>query len=96
MMLVTLIVNRPVAGFSGPGLIRGTLHHMQLLVAHNHQRAYHKHPALMCCGGNNKTDNPLFIFQGRIKKIMQTDEEVGKVAAAVPIMIYILFIQSTL
>lgn len=28
---------------------------------------------------------------GRIKKIMQTDEEVGKVAQAVPIIIYILF-----
>ncbi|KAL3275974.1 hypothetical protein HHI36_020705 [Cryptolaemus montrouzieri] len=27
----------------------------------------------------------------RIKKIMQTDEEVGKVAQAVPIIIYILF-----
>jgi len=27
----------------------------------------------------------------RIKKIMQTDEEVGKVAAAVPVIIYILF-----
>lgn len=30
-------------------------------------------------------------FQGRIKKIMQTDEEVGKVAQAVPVIIYILF-----
>lgn len=30
-------------------------------------------------------------LQGRIKKIMQTDEEVGKVASAVPIIIYILF-----
>jgi hypothetical protein len=29
-------------------------------------------------------------LQGRIKKIMQTDEEVGKVAQAVPIIIYIL------
>ncbi|KAJ6649387.1 Dr1-associated corepressor [Pseudolycoriella hygida] len=28
---------------------------------------------------------------GRIKKIMQSDEEVGKVAQAVPIIIYILF-----
>ncbi|KOX73721.1 Dr1-associated corepressor [Melipona quadrifasciata] len=28
---------------------------------------------------------------GRIKKIMQTDEEVGKVAQAVPIIIYILY-----
>uniref|UniRef100_A0A182JQ63 Transcription factor CBF/NF-Y/archaeal histone domain-containing protein n=1 Tax=Anopheles christyi TaxID=43041 RepID=A0A182JQ63_9DIPT len=28
---------------------------------------------------------------GRIKKIMQTDEEVGKVAQAVPVIIYILF-----
>nr|CAG4648351.1 EOG090X0H1B [Moina brachiata]SVE93347.1 EOG090X0H1B [Moina brachiata] len=31
----------------------------------------------------------------RIKKIMQTDEEVGKVAAAVPVIIYILFKQKT-
>lgn len=30
-------------------------------------------------------------FQGRIKKIMQTDEEVGKVAQAVPVIIYILY-----
>lgn len=30
-------------------------------------------------------------LQGRIKKIMQSDEEVGKVAQAVPIIIYILF-----
>lgn len=30
-------------------------------------------------------------IQGRIKKIMQTDEEVGKVAQAVPVIIYILF-----
>ncbi|KAJ8963645.1 hypothetical protein NQ314_005492 [Rhamnusium bicolor] len=29
---------------------------------------------------------------GRIKKIMQTDEEVGKVAQAVPVIIYILLI----
>lgn len=35
---------------------------------------------------------PMFcFFQGRIKKIMQTDEEVGKVAQAVPVIIYILF-----
>lgn len=32
------------------------------------------------------------IFQGRIKKIMQSDEEVGKVAQAVPVIIYILLI----
>ena len=32
-----------------------------------------------------------FKSQARIKKIMQTDEEVGKVAAAVPVIIYILF-----
>ena len=32
-----------------------------------------------------------YLLQGRIKKIMQTDEEVGKVAQAVPIIIYILF-----
>lgn len=32
-----------------------------------------------------------FCAQGRIKKIMQSDEEVGKVAQAVPIIIYILF-----
>ncbi|CAG9761228.1 unnamed protein product [Ceutorhynchus assimilis] len=31
------------------------------------------------------------LFQSRIKKIMQTDEEVGKVAQAVPVIIYILF-----
>lgn len=33
----------------------------------------------------------LLSLQGRIKKIMQSDEEVGKVAQAVPIIIYILF-----
>lgn len=32
----------------------------------------------------------LELFQARIKKIMQTDEEVGKVAAAVPVIICIL------
>jgi hypothetical protein len=32
------------------------------------------------------------LSQGRIKKIMQTDEEVGKVAQAVPVIIYILSI----
>lgn len=32
-------------------------------------------------------------MQGRIKKIMQTDDEVGKVAQAVPVIIYILFEQ---
>ena len=31
-----------------------------------------------------------FQFQARIKKIMQTDEDVGKVAAAVPVIICIL------
>ncbi|KAI3376622.1 hypothetical protein L3Q82_017054 [Scortum barcoo] len=31
----------------------------------------------------------LFSLQARIKKIMQTDEEIGKVAAAVPVIIYI-------
>jgi hypothetical protein len=30
------------------------------------------------------------LLQARIKKIMQTDEEVGKVAAAVPVIICIL------
>lgn len=35
-----------------------------------------------------------FLSQGRIKKIMQSDEEVGKVAQAVPIIIYILFKQN--
>lgn len=30
-------------------------------------------------------------FQARIKKIMQTDEEIGKVAAAVPVIICILY-----
>jgi len=38
-----------------------------------------------------RASNIFFVFlQGRIKKIMQTDEEVGKVAQAVPIIIYIL------
>lgn len=32
----------------------------------------------------------LLFFQARIKKIMQTDEEIGKVAAAVPVIICIL------
>ncbi len=30
------------------------------------------------------------VLQARIKKIMQTDEEIGKVAAAVPVIICIL------
>lgn len=34
------------------------------------------------------------MFQARIKKIMQVDEEVGKVAAPVPVMIYILLLQT--
>lgn len=34
------------------------------------------------------------MFQGRIKKIMQTDDEVGKVAQAVPVIIYILLFHS--
>lgn len=33
----------------------------------------------------------LFLQQARIKKIMQTDEDVGKVAAAVPVLICILY-----
>lgn len=32
----------------------------------------------------------VFVLQARIKKIMQTDEEIGKVAAAVPVIICIL------
>lgn len=28
-----------------------------------------------------------FVFQTRIKKIMQTDEEVGKIAMAVPLLV---------
>ena len=32
-----------------------------------------------------------FTFKARIKKIMQTDEEIGKVAAAVPVIICIHF-----
>lgn len=36
-------------------------------------------------------DTEFVYLQGRIKKIMQSDEEVGKVAQAVPIIIYILF-----
>lgn len=35
-----------------------------------------------------------FSYQARIKKIMQTDEDVGKVAAAVPVIICILYINS--
>jgi hypothetical protein len=31
-------------------------------------------------------------FQGRIKKIMQMDDDVGKIAHGVPVVIYILFI----
>lgn len=38
----------------------------------------------------------IHFIQARIKKIMQTDEEVGKVAAAVPVIIYILFIMKTI
>lgn len=34
-----------------------------------------------------------YVLQGRIKKIMQTDEEVGKVAQAVPVIIYILWVK---
>ena len=33
----------------------------------------------------------VFILQARIKKIMQTDEEVGKIAAPVPVVICILY-----
>ena len=32
-----------------------------------------------------------FVLKARIKKIMQTDEEIGKVAAAVPVIICIQF-----
>lgn len=35
-----------------------------------------------------------FVLQARIKKIMQTDEEIGKVAAAVPVIICILSLSS--
>jgi hypothetical protein len=35
------------------------------------------------------------ILQARIKKIMQTDEDVGKVAAAVPVLICILSVHYT-
>ena len=31
------------------------------------------------------------VLQARIKKIMQTDEEVGKIAAPVPVVICILY-----
>ena len=34
----------------------------------------------------------MFGLQARIKKIMQTDEEIGKVAAAVPVIICILLL----
>ncbi|MPC58134.1 Dr1-associated corepressor [Portunus trituberculatus] len=40
-------------------------------------------------GGEESCQAPWF-SRARIKKIMQTDEEVGKVAAAVPVIIYIL------
>ena len=32
-------------------------------------------------------DSEVFLFQARIKKIMQSDDEVGKVAAPVPVII---------
>lgn len=38
----------------------------------------------------------LFLQQARIKKIMQTDEDVGKVAAAVPVLICILYVYRNL
>ena len=37
-------------------------------------------------------DVGLLCLQARIKKIMQTDEEIGKVAAAVPVIICIIFV----
>jgi hypothetical protein len=41
--------------------------------------------------GTKATASELCLFpQARIKKIMQTDEEIGKVAAAVPVIICIL------
>lgn len=42
-------------------------------------------------GFRNDSLRSSFLFQARIKKIMQTDEEIGKVAAAVPVIICILF-----
>ena len=43
---------------------------------------------------NNKKVLFVCVFQARIKKIMQTDEEVGKVASAVPVIICILYTYS--
>lgn len=40
--------------------------------------------------GTQETSSVPFLRQARIKKIMQTDEEIGKVAAAVPVIICIL------
>lgn len=53
-----------------------------------------KWPILICFEKKTHGVDAFFgfvYFQGRIKKIMQSDEEVGKVAQAVPIIIYILF-----
>lgn len=47
-------------------------------------------PAVGAINSMHKIFNIDFNLQGRIKKIMQTDEEVGKVAQAVPVIIYIL------
>jgi hypothetical protein len=39
---------------------------------------------------NNKKTTTSIIIKARIKKIMQMDEEVGKVSSAVPVMVCIL------
>ncbi|XP_069015236.1 dr1-associated corepressor isoform X4 [Embiotoca jacksoni] len=39
------------------------------------------------CANTCLKTRPFLSFQARIKKIMQTDEEIGKVAAAVPVII---------
>lgn len=59
----------------------------------------HSNSVLFRTTANIRIDGNTFFFikkskfslKGRIKKIMQSDEEVGKVAQAVPIIIYILF-----
>lgn len=46
-----------------------------------------------CTHTNTHLKSNLLSLQARIKKIMQTDEEIGKVAAAVPVIICILSAQ---
>lgn len=42
---------------------------------------------LTICIANSTFTFPFFLFQARIKKIMQMDDDVGKVAAPVPVII---------